>query len=43
MFPVISANAILVWIVWGFFMGLGWSIASSLVGFGGRVVWRRSP
>lgn len=26
-----SSHDIVVWFVWGFFMGLGWSIASYLV------------
>lgn len=28
MFEVISANAIIVWFVWGFFMALGWTLGS---------------
>jgi ABC-type polysaccharide/polyol phosphate export permease len=28
MFEEISANAILVWFVWGFFMALGWTLGS---------------
>lgn len=30
MFQAVSANAILVWFLWGFFMGLGWVIATWL-------------
>jgi hypothetical protein len=43
MFQVISANSILVWLVWGFCMGLGWNFASSLIGWGGGMIWRRHP
>lgn len=32
MVPVLSANALLVWFVWGFFMGLGWTLAAWLLG-----------
>jgi hypothetical protein len=28
MFQVISANALLVWFVWGFFMALGWALGT---------------
>jgi hypothetical protein len=28
MVPVISANALLVWFVWGFFMALGWALGT---------------
>jgi hypothetical protein len=31
MAATISLNAILVWFVWGFFMGLGWTIAAWLI------------
>jgi hypothetical protein len=28
MFEVISANSIIVWFVWGFFMALGWALGT---------------
>lgn len=28
MIQVISANALLVWFVWGFFMALGWTLGA---------------
>lgn len=31
MVPVISANALLVWFVWGFFMALGWALGTWLI------------
>ena len=29
---VISANSLLVWFVWGFFMSLGWALGTWLIG-----------
>jgi hypothetical protein len=31
MASTITLNALLVWFVWGFFMGLGWTLAAWLV------------
>lgn len=31
MTPAITMNALLVWFVWGFFMGLGWALAAWLI------------
>jgi hypothetical protein len=31
MASTITMNALLVWFVWGFFMGLGWTLAAWLV------------
>jgi hypothetical protein len=31
MTPAITMNALLIWFVWGFFMGLGWTIAAWLL------------
>lgn len=28
----ITVHAVAVWFVWGFFMGLGWTLASWLIG-----------
>jgi hypothetical protein len=28
MFEVITANSIMVWFVWGFFMALGWTLGA---------------
>lgn len=35
----ISANSCLVWLVWGFFMSIGWQIGAWLVGI--ATSWRR--
>lgn len=32
MAATISLNAILIWFVWEFFMGLGWTLAAWLLG-----------
>lgn len=32
MAQTISLNSILVWFVWGFFMGAGWTLAAWLLG-----------
>jgi hypothetical protein len=31
-FEKISANAILVWFLWGLFMGMGWTIGAWIIG-----------
>lgn len=28
MVPTLSAGTILIWLAWGFFMGVGWSVGS---------------
>jgi hypothetical protein len=33
MMPTISADALLVWFVWGFFMALGWALGTALMGW----------
>lgn len=40
MFEKISANAILVWFLWGLFMGMGWTIGAWVMG---RLLALRSP
>jgi hypothetical protein len=32
MFEAISANSIIVWFVWGFFMALGWALGAWVMG-----------
>ncbi len=31
MFEKISPNAILVWFLWGLFMGMGWTVGSLII------------
>lgn len=33
MVPAISAYALLVWFVWGFFMALGWALGTVAIGW----------
>jgi hypothetical protein len=40
MVTVISANALLVWFVWGFFMALGWVLGTWLMEWLLGMVWR---
>jgi hypothetical protein len=40
MVPVISANALLVWFVWGFFMAIGWALGTWVVARLLGMVWR---
>jgi hypothetical protein len=40
MFMVISANALLVWFVWGFFMALGWALGTWIMERLFGMVWR---
>jgi hypothetical protein len=40
MFTFISANALLVWFVWGFFMALGWVLGTWLMERLLGLVWR---
>ena len=40
MVPVISANALLVWFVWGFFMALGWALGTWVMARLTGMVWR---
>jgi hypothetical protein len=39
MVPVISANALLVWFVWGIFMALGWALGTWIMGRLLGMVW----
>ena len=41
--PVISANALLVWFVWGFFMAIGWALGTWVVARLLGMVWRERP
>lgn len=41
--PVITANAILVWFVWGFFMALGWVLGRLVMDTLLGLVWRNRP
>lgn len=43
MVPVISANALLVWFVWGFFMALGWVLGTAVMELVLGMVWRNRP
>ena len=43
MVPVISANALLVWLVWGFFMAIGWALGTWVVARLLGMVWRERP
>jgi hypothetical protein len=43
MVPVISANALLVWFVWGFFMALGWALGTWVMARLTGMVWRERP
>ena len=43
MVPVISANALLVWFVWGFFMAIGWALGTWVVARLLGMVWRERP
>jgi hypothetical protein len=43
MVPVISANALLVWFVWGFFMSLGWALGTWVMARLTGMVWRERP
>jgi hypothetical protein len=43
MVPVISANALLVWFVWGFFMAMGWALGTWIMGRLLGMVWRERP
>lgn len=43
MVPVISANALLVWFVWGFFMALGWVLGTAVMEWVLGMVWRNRP
>ena len=43
MFPVISANALLVWFVGGFFMAMGWALGTWIIGRLMGMVWRERP
>jgi len=40
MVPEISANALLVWFVWGFFMALGWALGTWAMARLTGMVWR---
>jgi hypothetical protein len=40
MVTVISANALLVWFVWGFFMALGWVLGTVIMEWVLGMVWR---
>jgi hypothetical protein len=39
--PFVTANALLVWFVWGFFMALGWVLGTWLMELLLGMVWRR--
>ena len=39
--PLITANAILVWFVWGFFMAMGWVLGTWLMELLLGMIWRR--
>jgi hypothetical protein len=43
MFTIITANAILVWFVWGFFMALGWVLGTWIMEWLLGMVWRGRP
>jgi len=43
MVPVITANALLVWFVWGFFMALGWVLGTAVIEWVLGMVWRNRP
>jgi hypothetical protein len=43
MFPVVTANALLVWFVWGFFMALGWVLGTWIMEWLLGMVWRGRP
>jgi hypothetical protein len=43
MVPIISANALLVWFVWGFFMALGWVLGTAVMDWLLGMVWRGRP
>lgn len=38
--PLISANAILIWFVWGFFMALGWVLGTRIMEWLLGMIWR---
>jgi hypothetical protein len=40
MITVISANALLVWFVWGLFMALGWVLGTAIMEWALGMVWR---
>jgi hypothetical protein len=39
MFPEVSANALLVWFVWGFMMAMGWALGTWIMGRLLGMVW----
>jgi hypothetical protein len=41
--PLITANALLVWFVWGVFMALGWVLGTWLMELLLGMVWRDRP
>lgn len=41
--PIITANALLVWFVWGFFMALGWVLGTWVMELLLGMVWRGRP
>jgi hypothetical protein len=43
MFPVVTANALLVWFVWGFVMALGWVLGTGVMEWLLGMVWRGRP
>jgi hypothetical protein len=43
MFPVVTANALLVWVVWGFVMALGWVLGTWVMEWLLGMVWRGRP
>jgi hypothetical protein len=40
MFPEVSANALLVWFVWGFMMAMGWALGTWVMERLLGMVWR---
>jgi hypothetical protein len=38
--PIITANALLVWFVWGLFMALGWVLGTWIMEWLLGLVWR---
>jgi hypothetical protein len=43
MFTIITANALLVWFVWGFVMALGWVLGTWVMEWLLGMVWRGRP
>ncbi len=43
MFTIITANALLVWFAWGFFMALGWVLGTWIMEALLGMVWRGRP